>query len=290
MRRRWPTTPASRSTRSNGAPGVRSARYAGEHASYADNVDHLLAELGRAGAAGARAAPSPVPDGGHGPVARRHRGGGRGDGGGPHLDRSAEGEAGFGYDPVFVPDGADGRTFAEMTQCREARPQPPRPGVPRPRRRALGPTAPLIRPPPLNWLGFRALGRAENPTTSASDRDRPELVGIARAGASGSPTGSVRVEGRCGGERSRCGQTGSVSEPLPPHNAVDAADAAPSAPPPEAPGSSTRRSRRAGSFHQVGPGRRVLRAAVVAHRWRGGLGGAHRHRWRRHRRRIPSRS
>ena len=25
------------------------------------------------------------------------------------------GEGGFGYDPVFVPDDGDGRTFAEMT-------------------------------------------------------------------------------------------------------------------------------------------------------------------------------
>jgi XTP/dITP diphosphohydrolase len=25
------------------------------------------------------------------------------------------GRGGFGYDPVFVPDGADGRTYAEMT-------------------------------------------------------------------------------------------------------------------------------------------------------------------------------
>ena len=25
------------------------------------------------------------------------------------------GDAGFGYDPVFVPDGFDGRTFAQMT-------------------------------------------------------------------------------------------------------------------------------------------------------------------------------
>ena len=25
------------------------------------------------------------------------------------------GDGGFGYDPVFVPDGSDGRTFAEMT-------------------------------------------------------------------------------------------------------------------------------------------------------------------------------
>jgi XTP/dITP diphosphohydrolase len=31
-----------------------------------------------------------------------------------HIAPVARGTAGFGYDPVFVPDGAD-RTFAEMT-------------------------------------------------------------------------------------------------------------------------------------------------------------------------------
>lgn len=90
-----------------GAPGVRSARYAGDVASSEDNIAKLLAELQ------------------------------------PHEDRSAQfrtvifllldekeyffegvcrgriidsprGAAGFGYDPVFVPEGA-GKTFAEMS-------------------------------------------------------------------------------------------------------------------------------------------------------------------------------
>ncbi|HEX2042381.1 MAG TPA: non-canonical purine NTP pyrophosphatase [Acidimicrobiales bacterium] len=30
------------------------------------------------------------------------------------------GAGGFGYDPVFVPDGGDGRTFAEMTAAEKA--------------------------------------------------------------------------------------------------------------------------------------------------------------------------
>jgi XTP/dITP diphosphohydrolase len=29
---------------------------------------------------------------------------------------AARGEGGFGYDPAFVPDGGDGRTFAELTR------------------------------------------------------------------------------------------------------------------------------------------------------------------------------
>ena len=31
------------------------------------------------------------------------------------IARAAIGDAGFGYDPVFVPDGFDGRTFAQMS-------------------------------------------------------------------------------------------------------------------------------------------------------------------------------
>jgi XTP/dITP diphosphohydrolase len=31
-----------------------------------------------------------------------------------HIALEARGERGFGYDPVFIPDEGDGRTFAEM--------------------------------------------------------------------------------------------------------------------------------------------------------------------------------
>jgi XTP/dITP diphosphohydrolase len=31
------------------------------------------------------------------------------------ISPEARGDRGFGYDPVFVPDDGDGRTFAEMT-------------------------------------------------------------------------------------------------------------------------------------------------------------------------------
>ncbi len=95
-----------------GAPGVYSARYAGEDATYADNVDKLLRELAalEGGGGERRACFKTValvafPDGSEvwaegvlpGTIAREGRGGN-----------------GFGYDPVFVPDGGDGRTFAEM--------------------------------------------------------------------------------------------------------------------------------------------------------------------------------
>ena len=97
----------------DGAPGVYSARYAGAEASYQDNVDKLLAELERVGArtpeersARFRTAVMVVwPDGREllvegvveGSIALEPTGGG-----------------GFGYDPVFVPDEAGGRTFAQM--------------------------------------------------------------------------------------------------------------------------------------------------------------------------------
>jgi len=97
-----------------GAPGVYSSRYSGPHASYDDNVAKLLAELAAAGAldAGARRAVFRT-------VAIACFPGGRevvGSGAVPGtIAPERRGEGGFGYDPVFVPDGGDGRTFAQMT-------------------------------------------------------------------------------------------------------------------------------------------------------------------------------
>ena len=97
-----------------GAPGVRSARYSGEHATYSDNVAKLLRELAAAGARSdsereARfrtVALAYFPDG------RRYVADGAVDG---FISSAARGDHGFGYDPVFVPLGGDGRTFAEMS-------------------------------------------------------------------------------------------------------------------------------------------------------------------------------
>ena len=96
-----------------GAPGVRSARYAGPNVSYKDNVDKLLAELDRVGAvtpqqrrARFRTAVMVVwPDGREVGVEGVVEG---------HIAAEPAGDGGFGYDPVFVPDEADGRTFAQM--------------------------------------------------------------------------------------------------------------------------------------------------------------------------------
>ena len=97
----------------DGAPGVFSARYAGPDASYQDNVDKLLAELDRVGAvtpaqrrARFRTAVMVVwPDGHEICVEGAVEG---------HIALEPTGTGGFGYDPVFVPDEADGRTFAQM--------------------------------------------------------------------------------------------------------------------------------------------------------------------------------
>lgn len=94
-----------------GAPGVYTARFAGEGATYAGNRAKLLAELDGVPAEQRTAHFRTVallrwPDGTE-VVAN-----GVCDGTIPAVER---GERGFGYDPVFVPDDGDGRTFAEMT-------------------------------------------------------------------------------------------------------------------------------------------------------------------------------
>ncbi|HXR54228.1 MAG TPA: RdgB/HAM1 family non-canonical purine NTP pyrophosphatase [Acidimicrobiales bacterium] len=94
-----------------GAPGVHSARYAGENATYADNVAKLLEQLAgiprtRRRARFVAVALVSFPDSteiwAEGVV------GGR-------IAEEPRGAGGFGYDPVFVPDDGDGRTFAEMS-------------------------------------------------------------------------------------------------------------------------------------------------------------------------------
>lgn len=93
-----------------GAPGVHTARYAGEDATYEDNWRKLLAELGDRDDRAARwrtVAFVLFPDG------RELWAEGTCDG---SIVREARGLEGFGYDPVFVPEGGDGRTFAELSR------------------------------------------------------------------------------------------------------------------------------------------------------------------------------
>ncbi len=93
-----------------GAPGVRSARYAGEDAGYADNLARLMADM-RAVPPGQRTARFRTvamvcfPDGTELAAEGVVEG---------VITVEARGSGGFGYDPVFAPVEADGRTFAEL--------------------------------------------------------------------------------------------------------------------------------------------------------------------------------
>jgi XTP/dITP diphosphohydrolase len=98
----------------DGAPGVYSARFSGPDATYTTNVAKLLDELQRRGAldpSRRRARFRTValacwPDGSE-LVAE-----GALDG---TIAAGPRGQAGFGYDPVFIPDEGDGRTLAQMS-------------------------------------------------------------------------------------------------------------------------------------------------------------------------------
>ena len=114
--RRWPpspTTPASRSTPSAARPVCTRPATPARTRPYADNVTKLLDALERP--AGARANGALLPHRRAGALSRRSRGHGRGHGRRARSPLGPRGDNGFGYDPVFVPDDGDGRTFAEMS-------------------------------------------------------------------------------------------------------------------------------------------------------------------------------
>jgi len=92
----------------DGAPGIRSARFAGEQATYADNVAKLADALQGCEDRSARfrtVAMVRWPDGTELSVEGVVEG---------TIAESPKGEGGFGYDPLFIPEGGGGRTFAEM--------------------------------------------------------------------------------------------------------------------------------------------------------------------------------
>jgi XTP/dITP diphosphohydrolase len=94
----------------NGMPGVLSARWSGRHGDDAANTALLLGQLadvpdGRRGAAFVCAAAVVTPDGAERVLERSWRG---------QVVREARGSNGFGYDPVFQPDGLE-QTAAELT-------------------------------------------------------------------------------------------------------------------------------------------------------------------------------
>ncbi len=89
-----------------GRPGVYSARYAGEGCTYADNVKKVLLEMqGMSNRKAAfRTVVALILDG------EEYLFEGRVDG---HIIEESIGHEGFGYDPVFIPDGYE-QTFAQM--------------------------------------------------------------------------------------------------------------------------------------------------------------------------------
>lgn len=94
----------------DGAPGVFSARYAGEGCTYADNNAKLLQALDgkpwhERTARFVCCAAFMTPEGESHVIRGTVEG---------HIAVDLYGEAGFGYDPLFVPEG-EKRTFAEMS-------------------------------------------------------------------------------------------------------------------------------------------------------------------------------
>jgi XTP/dITP diphosphohydrolase len=100
----------------DGGPGVRSARFAGEHGDDAANLERLLVELdgvegdGRKGRYVCELV-ALAPDGRE--VRARGELAGR-------IAAEGRGSEGFGYDPVFVPEG-EVRTVAELGNAWKAR-------------------------------------------------------------------------------------------------------------------------------------------------------------------------
>ena len=94
----------------DGAPGIYSARYAGTNATDTDRINKLLGELARVGAAERRRARFRCA------VALAHNGNLLETFDGIVEGRIADevcGDSGFGYDPIFIPDGFE-QTFGEL--------------------------------------------------------------------------------------------------------------------------------------------------------------------------------
>jgi len=91
----------------NGEPGVKSARYAGEARSFRDNIEKLLNNLSEHPNKKARfrAVISLILDGNEIQFEGICNG---------KIVNDPKGIGGFGYDPIFVPDGSN-LTFAEMS-------------------------------------------------------------------------------------------------------------------------------------------------------------------------------
>jgi len=91
----------------NGEPGVKSARYAGDNRSFKDNIEKVLNKLANQPNRNARfrAVISLIIEGNE----TRFEGICNG-----KIIDTPKGTEGFGYDPIFIPDGSN-RSFAEMS-------------------------------------------------------------------------------------------------------------------------------------------------------------------------------
>jgi XTP/dITP diphosphohydrolase len=91
----------------NGEPGVKSARYAGDSRSFKDNIEKVLNKLSKVTNRNARfrAVISLIVDG----TETQFEGVCNG-----KIIDTPQGTEGFGYDPIFIPDGSK-RSFAEMS-------------------------------------------------------------------------------------------------------------------------------------------------------------------------------
>jgi XTP/dITP diphosphohydrolase len=90
-----------------GAPGVRTARFAGEDATDAENLAKLASEAPvGSGLRYVCVIAHVEPDGSERTFAATTAG---------TVADTPRGAGGFGYDPLFVPDGGDGRTMAELS-------------------------------------------------------------------------------------------------------------------------------------------------------------------------------
>jgi XTP/dITP diphosphohydrolase len=91
----------------NGEPGVKSARYAGEARSFKDNIEKVLNKLANETNRNARfrAVISLIIEGKETQFEGICNG---------KIINTPQGAEGFGYDPIFIPNGSD-RSFAEMS-------------------------------------------------------------------------------------------------------------------------------------------------------------------------------
>jgi XTP/dITP diphosphohydrolase len=97
----------------DGAPGIFSARYAGQGASDSERVDKLLAQLSSIGAENlaARFVSVVAISDSSGSILNVSEGVCKGT-----IAEAPRGANGFGYDPIFIPEGFD-KTFAELTSA-----------------------------------------------------------------------------------------------------------------------------------------------------------------------------